>query len=103
MKYFNQLSNIEEQIIRLDTIESLIRSATSEDIHYNDVQKIVWHVSDLLQETNKELTEKFYKLWDDVRNDENQQQNLFEGFVEKDYSYKELDDVVKAWAYSSEK
>lgn len=100
MKYFQQLSNIEEQIIRLDTIESLIRATTSDDLQADDIQKIIWHVSDLIQETNKNLTESFYELWDVVREDTHDYKTEFIPAEQKKYSHDDLDEVMKVWAHS---
>lgn len=100
MKYYQQLSNIEEQIIRLDTIESLIRATTSDDVRADDAQKIIWHVSDLIQETNKNLTEKFYELWDVVREDTQDYKTEFVPVEQKKYSYNDLSEVMKVWAHS---
>jgi hypothetical protein len=107
MKYFDELSDLEMALIRLDTVESILRSITESELQYEDVQRIVWHVYDLVDEINKESKENFYKLWDKIRDDtfaskDNMTGDLFAN-DKKEYSFEKLNDVVRSWVYASEK
>jgi hypothetical protein len=69
MKHWNKLSSIEEQIIRLDSVESILRVLGNSDAEKSDMLNVLWYLDGAVEDINKNLSEKFYELWDEVRNE----------------------------------
>lgn len=122
MKYFGKLSNIEEQIIRLDTVESMLRMMNDPISERSDVQNVLWHLTEMLEEINGNLSQAFYALWDQIRIDSDIDDDEFDdvyhendGEVERfeggdtteyniddnmnstGYDFKPLENAVKTW------
>lgn len=67
MKYYKQMRDIEDQIIRLDTVESMLRILGESESNGNDMMHVVWHLTDIVDDINVNLSEKFYKLSEELR------------------------------------
>lgn len=67
MKYYKQMRGIEDQIIRLDTVESMLRILGESESNGNDMMHVVWHLTDIVDDINVNLSEKFYKLSEELR------------------------------------
>lgn len=67
MKYYKQMRDIEDQIIRLDTVESMLRILSESESSGKDMIHVVWHLSDIVGDINKTLSDKFYKLSEQLR------------------------------------
>ncbi len=90
MKHFTRLSALETNIIKLDIIESLFRSISYENMPAEkDLSNILSHLSEQVESVNKGLSENFYKLWEEVRNEEE--------YVSPSASSDELVEVMASW------
>lgn len=69
MKYFEQLSKIEDQVIRLDTIASILRVTASSEAEEADIKNILWQLEKDVTDINDKLSYEFYDLWNEVRDD----------------------------------
>ena len=75
MKYFNELSRIEDEIIRLSSLESVLRTIASGIPHTNleDAELAVWHLAGTIENIHTNLRYEFDELWEIVRNDETEE------------------------------
>lgn len=69
MKYFDKLRNLEQEIIRLDSVESILRVLGSADASRNDMLNVVWYLDGAVEDINKNLSEHFYELFNEIRDD----------------------------------
>ena len=79
MKYWTELSNLETQIIRLETMRSLfsVMASGAEESSAEDVRNALWYVEGSLNDIHNELRNDFDALWETVRNED------FDEFDEK--------------------
>ena len=79
MKYWSELSRIETQIIRLETMRSLfsVMASGAEESSAEDVRNALWYVEGSLNDIHNELRSDFDALWETVRNED------FDEFDEK--------------------
>lgn len=69
MKYYDELRSLEQEIIRLDSVESLLRVAGSTEIRGADMSNIIWMLEGMVEDINKKTSEQFYELFDKIRQD----------------------------------
>lgn len=72
MKYWNELTNVESELIKLDTIVSLVRSlncAIEGGVEFPDVKNCLWKIEEELELMSRNSNIHFQELWDVVRND----------------------------------
>ena len=71
MKYWTELSNIETQIIRLSSLESLLRTVASGVPYTNleDAENAVWYLAGSIEDIHNCMRARFNELWDVVRNE----------------------------------
>jgi len=71
MKHYAELSNLESEIIRLDTLQSLLRLITEgiDSAQEKDIKNSIWHVAEVVEDINQKASEQFYQLWNNVRED----------------------------------
>lgn len=71
MNYWNELSELECQIIRMDTLESMLTILTKsiDQSQKEDVENFLWQILELVEDMNVSLTEKYANLFDCVRSD----------------------------------
>lgn len=73
MKYYSELSKIEESLIQLDLYNSLASvlssSVESESVQSKDFQNTLYILTDNLQTISQKLDEDFQELWEVVRQD----------------------------------
>ena len=69
MKYWSELSRIETQIIRLETMRSLfsVMASGAEESSAEDVRNALWYVEGSLSDIHNELRSDFDALWETVR------------------------------------
>ena len=72
MKYWTELSNLETQIIRLETMRSLfsVMASGAEESSAEDVRNALWYVEGSLNDIHNELRNDFDALWETVRNED---------------------------------
>lgn len=93
MKYWDELRNLENDIIQLDTMNSLV-AILSESIEVSstsDVRNSLWHVQEILQKINQSMSENFQTLFAVVREDS------LDKDEESEYNFDELTEVVNSW------
>ena len=100
MKYWTELSNLETQIIRLETMRSLfsVMASGAEESSAEDVRNALWYVEGSLNDIHNELRSDFDALWETVR-EEHFNELAEEGENKNDW--KSLDEVTRKWAASS--
>ena len=71
MKHFEQLSKIEDSIIRLSSLESVLRTIASgvKETNLEDAEAALWYVSGSIEDIHKNLRYEFNELWEIVRNE----------------------------------
>jgi uncharacterized protein YjgD (DUF1641 family) len=71
MNYWNELSELEREVIRMDTLESMLTILTKsiDQTQKEDVENFLWQILELVEDMNVSLTEKYANLFDCVRND----------------------------------
>lgn len=80
MKYYSELSKIEDSLIQLDLYNSLAsvlsNSVESESVQSKDFQNTLYILTDNLQTISQKLDEDFQELWEVVRQDSSEEQNF---------------------------
>jgi hypothetical protein len=71
MKYFSELSRIEDSIIRLETMRSLfsVMASGAEESSPDDIRNALWYVEGSLNDIHNELRSDFDALWETVRDE----------------------------------
>jgi 5-methylthioribose kinase len=79
MKYWTELSNLETQIIRLETIKSLfsLMASGAEQSSEEDIRNALWYVEGSLTDIHDNLRNEFNQLWETARNEH------FDGMAKK--------------------
>jgi len=69
MKYYYQLSQLEQEVIRLKSFYSTFRVISNGVEHSTteDVQEAMFYLEGSLEDIQRSLDDSFYKLWEDVR------------------------------------
>jgi hypothetical protein len=112
MKYYDQLSDLESELIRLETLSSLVSVISCGFENYanpKDLQNTMYILEENIQSINDNLRSKFDDLWSCVRDDsdimddefdeEDDQKELDFG-DQTNYDFQPLDTVMDKWAKS---
>jgi len=69
MKYYYQLSEVEQAVIRLKSFYSTFRVISNGVEHSTteDVQEAMFYLEGSLEDIQRSLDDSFYQLWEDVR------------------------------------
>ena len=104
MKYFSELSDIETQIIRLDSMSSLMRVVAigSEQANEKDVKNALWYIEGSMEDIHNCLRARFDELWEMVR-DEDKEPEDDEFFEDSFLSEKEMKNRHKGGMKKSKK
>jgi len=72
MKYYNELTEIESQIIRLGSMSSVLRviSNGAEQSNAEDVSNALWHIDVSIKDIHDCLKARLDEVWDAIRADE---------------------------------
>ena len=72
MKYWNELTAIEEQSIRLDCLKSLVSVVASgvDSCNREEIGNAIWHILGSLEDINDKLKLAFNECFDAVRDDD---------------------------------
>jgi hypothetical protein len=83
MKYWSELSDIETQIIRLDSLNSLMRvlAIGAEQANEQDVKNALWYVEGSMEDIHDCLRARFDELWDMVRDEDVEPEDEFEEVI----------------------
>lgn len=115
MKYYDQLSDLETELIRLETLSSLVSVIScgfENAANPKDLQNTMYILEENIQSINDNLRSKFDDLWSCVRDDSdimddefddeddgqmelNLNDNITIGDIE--YDFKPLDNVMNTW------
>lgn len=95
MKYWDRLRSVEDEIIRLDSVESILRVLGNAEAKREDMLNIIWYLDGAVEDINKGLSDKFYKLFEEIRND-SYKKNTTE-YCTPTQSSNELMDIVNSW------
>lgn len=86
MKYYSELSDIETQIIRLDTMASVLRviSIGAEQANTQDVRNALWYIEGSIEDIHDCLRARFDEMWDAVRDEpEEDYEEKYKGGMKK--------------------
>jgi len=89
MKYWTELSRIEDSIIRLETMRSLfsVMASGAEESSAEDVRSALWYVEGSLTDIHRELRSDFNDLWEVVKyadeEDEEKKEKKHKGGMKK--------------------
>jgi hypothetical protein len=102
MKYFNNLTAVESEIIRLGYLRSLLTVLSNgiETSNQEDIENCIWQAKELADSINENLAEEFQNLWDTVRDDvvdDDLTDWTFEEPQQPVYDTKPLSDVIDSW------
>lgn len=72
MKYWNELTRIEDSIIRLSSLESLLRLIASgvPQTNLEDAENAIWHLTGSIEDIHANLRSEFDNLWELIREEE---------------------------------
>jgi hypothetical protein len=96
MKYFAELSDLESEIIRLDTMKSLTRliAEGSPNCRPEDTVDALWHISETIEDINEKASQHFQTVWDSVRDDSCKNNS---DYKTPSKASTELFDIVNSW------
>lgn len=88
MKYWSELTRIEDGIIRLHTMNSLMRviaSGVSEN-NLEDAENVLWYLQGSMEDIHSNLRNEFDNLWEIIRDesfDEDSKKEKHKGGMKK--------------------
>lgn len=103
MKYFNNLTAVESEIIRLNYLRSMLTVITNayETSDQEDIENCIWQAKELVDSINENLAEEFQNLFDVIREDtidlEEDDWSFDETPDEPVYDMQPLQDVMNSW------
>ena len=86
MKYWTELTNLETQIIRLETMRSLFSVMASgvDESSAEDIANAFWYIEGSLTDIHRELRSEFDDLWEVVKYaDEEKEEEKHKGGMKK--------------------
>lgn len=88
MNYYTQLNNLETELIRLDTLTSLVSVITAgfeNSANYKDLQNTMYLLEDSLNQTNEKIRYQFDELWNVIRDETHDFDEPFDESFEQEY------------------
>jgi hypothetical protein len=98
MKYWHELTNIENELIQLEMVLSTVRSlgvAAHDGLNVSDITNCIFMIEEKLELVSKNADEHFQNLWELIRED-NWKNETDDIEVDKHVA-NELTDVVNNW------
>ena len=85
MKYWTELNNLETQIIRLETMQSLfsVLACGVEESSKEDIRNALWYVEGSLSDIHQDLRKEFNELWDVVSHEDSNKEEWDEDVPEE--------------------
>jgi len=85
MKYWSELSRMENQIIRLETMSSVLRviSIGAEQANSEDVKNALWYIEGSIEDIHTNLRSEFDDLWDTIRDEPEEMKDRHKGGMKK--------------------
>jgi hypothetical protein len=98
MKFYSELSKLEDDIIRLDTVQSMLKIVADSVMssQEQDVQHSLWFITDEIENINEKVSQQFYDLWNVVRDDS--RKSPVSAYIAPSETSNELMDIVNSWA-----
>jgi hypothetical protein len=98
MKYWHELTTIENELIQLEMLLSTVRSlgvAANDGLNVSDIQNCIHLIEEKLEFITKNADESFQNLWELIREDcwKNETEDME---IDKHVA-NELTDVVNSW------
>ena len=105
MKYYDELSILENEIIRFGSVKSLMKmvAESSENCNREDTSAVLWHIENVTSDIHEKMSHKFEELWSKIREDsfntdhEDRQIDNSENVESGKSIMTELDDIVNSW------
>ena len=97
MRYYEQLMNVETEIIQLDTIRALLNALAtgSENMYLENIRSCIFFIEDQLESASEKIDNSFYELFDAIRADSQEE-------LKPKQNFEPLQDVVRQWAETVE-
>jgi len=105
MKYWVELTKVEDQVIRLEEMNSVLAVFAEgiENSNDSDIRTGIWYIQGALKQINENLFDSFQELFDKVRaedfdDDESVEDDWSVDDEEKQkFDYEELEKVINTW------
>lgn len=100
MILFNELTDLETQIIKLDMFESLLKAVAHsvDQATPEETSNALWQLVELMELINTSLTEKHEALFDALKDfDYNESMNDVKKQYSQDKAVSELTDIISQW------
>lgn len=97
MKYFNNLTAVESEIIRINYLRSMLTviSNAYETSDQEDIENCIWQAKELVDSINENLAEEFQNLFDEIREDTIELEE--DDWSLPEYDTQPLQDVMNSW------
>jgi hypothetical protein len=98
MKYWHELTNIENELIQLEMVLSTVRSlgvAAHDGLNVSDITNCIFMIEEKLELVSKNADEHFQNLWELIREDS--WKNETDDIEVDKHVANELTDVVNNW------
>lgn len=106
MKHWDEMTDLEDQIVRLESIQSVMRVICegSENSTAQDVINSLWYVTGTIEDVNQRASEAFAQLWKAVSSDSHQTEVknplITRDYVEPSKESNELNAIINGWVRS---
>lgn len=101
MKYYDELSVLENQIIRFSSIRSLMTviAESSENCNRDDISRSLWFIENTVDDICEKSSQRFQELWNVIRDDSWTNRVEYKTPEHETSSNEniQLDDIVNAW------
>jgi hypothetical protein len=93
MKYWTELTAVESELIRLESLKSLTTVVANgiESSNYTDVENAIWHLLGSLEDISEKSYDAYNALFGIIRADNIESDK-------PDYDFQPLESVVNVWA-----
>ena len=98
MKYWNALTQVEEELIQLEMLLSNVKSlscAIDSGLQVADIQNCIFMIEEKMEMITKNAGQSFQELWEDIR--ENECRDEFDESSFDNLTTNELTDIMNSW------
>ena len=103
MKYFNNLTAVESEVIRIGYLRSMLTviSNAIESSNMEDIENCIWQAKELADSISENIGEEFQNLFDEIREDTidlDEDDFAFDETPDEPvYDMQPLQDVMNSW------
>lgn len=103
MKYFNNLTAVESEVIRIGYLRSMLTviSNAIESSNMEDIENCIWQAKELADSISENIGEEFQNLFDEIREDTidlDEDDSAFDETPDEPvYDMQPLQDVMNSW------